>query len=97
MMSEAGRERVLENGGFDYDMVIDVPIRWGMGYCITPGAVPAAVGSRVAWWAGNGGSMSWVDLDRRMAFGYAPNRWITGPHELDRSVNLLNAVYESLK
>ena len=40
--------------------------------------------------------MSYVDLERRMAFGYAQNRWIRGPHELDRSRTLLDAVYVSL-
>ena len=37
-----------------------------------------------------------VDLDRRLAFGYAQNRWIRGAHELDRSRRILEAVYASL-
>ena len=42
--------------------------------------------------------MEWshVDLDRRMAFGYAQNRWMRGAHELDRSRGLLGAVYASM-
>lgn len=40
--------------------------------------------------------MSYVDLDRRMSFGYTQNRWIRGAHELDRSRRLLDAVYASL-
>jgi CubicO group peptidase (beta-lactamase class C family) len=71
-----------------------IPIRWGLGYCLDP-LVAAAAGSRTAFWGGNGGSMSYVDLDRRMAFGYAQNRWIRGAHELDRSRRLLEAVYAS--
>jgi len=44
----------------------------------------------------HGGSMSFVDLDRRFSFGYVPNRWITGAHEMDRSMRLLNEVYLAL-
>jgi hypothetical protein len=60
----------------------------------TPG-VPE--GARAAWWAGNGGSLSFVDLDARMALGFTPNRWISGAHEQDRSRSLLQAAYESLR
>src|SRR5262245_6682648 len=97
LMSEAGRERVLERRVAGPDVVLDVPLRWGLGYSLSAEFVEGAAGSRIAFWAGNGGSMSWVDLDHRMSFGYAPNRWITGPHENDRSVNILKAVYECLK
>jgi len=72
-----------------------IPIHWGLGYCLDP-LVAAGEGSRTAFWGGNGGSMSYVDLDRRMEFGYAQNRWIRGAHELDRSRRILDAVYASL-
>jgi CubicO group peptidase (beta-lactamase class C family) len=96
LMSEAGRERVLEQQAAGVDLVLDMPLRWGMGYSLNAEIVPASGGSRVAWWAGNGGSMSFVDLDRRFSFGYVPNRWITGAHEMDRSLRLLNEVYLAL-
>ena len=53
-------------------------------------------GARAAWWAGNGGSMSFIDLDARMALGYTPNRWISGKHETDRAGRLIQAAYQSL-
>jgi hypothetical protein len=52
--------------------------------------------ARVAWWGGNGGSMAFVDLDVRMAIGFTPNRWISGPHEQDRSRRLIAAAYAGL-
>jgi CubicO group peptidase (beta-lactamase class C family) len=97
LLSEAGRERVLERRVDGPDVVLDVPLRWGLGYSLNAEFVEGASSSRIAFWAGNGGSMSWVDLDHRMSFGYAPNRWITGPHENDRSVSILKTVYECLK
>jgi hypothetical protein len=66
---------------------------WSSGCCSTH---ILDFAPRVAYWGGNGGSMAFVDLDRRMSFGYAQNRWIRGPYELDRCRVLLTAVYESL-
>ena len=96
MMSEAGRERVLEQTGGGVDVVLGLPITWGQGYSLDAAYVPNAVGRRVAFWPGGGGSMSWVDLDYRMSFGYVPNRWLTGPHEQTRSRSILQAVYRCL-
>ena len=67
-----------------------------MGYCPNGEIVPASGDTRVAWWAGNGGSMSYVDLDARMSLGYVPNRWIGGKYETDRARNLIRAAYQSL-
>jgi CubicO group peptidase (beta-lactamase class C family) len=96
LMSDTGRERVLEQQAFNVDLVLNIPLRWGMGYSLNNEIVPASGGTRVAWWGGNGGSMSFVDLDRRFSFGYVPNRWITGAREMDRSMRLLNEVYLAL-
>jgi CubicO group peptidase (beta-lactamase class C family) len=96
LLSEAGRERVLERQADGVDVVLGYPIPWGLGYNLASHYIAGAAGSRVAYWGGNGGSMSFVDLDRRMSFGFAQNRWIRGPHELDRVQNILKAVYESL-
>lgn len=98
LMSDAGRYRVLEQQSDGADLVIGVPCRWGMGFSLEmmlfPG-VPA--GARAAWWAGNGGSLSFIDLDARMAIGYVPNRWISGPYEQYRSGNVVRAAYQALQ
>lgn len=60
----------------------------GVDYYI---GTPAERDGQVSLLIQGGGSMSYVDLDARMAFGYAPNRWITGSHEQDRSMNVLKA------
>jgi CubicO group peptidase (beta-lactamase class C family) len=98
LMSDAGRHRVLEQQSDGADLVIGVPCRWGMGFSLEmmlfPG-VPA--NARAAWWAGNGGSLSFIDLDARMAIGYVPNRWISGPYEQYRSGNVVRAAYQALQ
>ena len=56
--------------------------------------VPA--GARAAWWAGNGGSLSFIDLDARMSIGFVPNRWIGGRFEQYRSGNVVRAAYQAI-
>jgi hypothetical protein len=53
-------------------------------------------GARAAWWAGNGGSLSFIDLDARMSIGFVPNRWIGGRFEQYRSSNIVRAAYMAL-
>lgn len=96
LMSDAGRRRALEVQADGPDLILDIPLRWGMGYCLNTEIVPTAAAHRVAWWAGNGGSMSFTDLDARLSFGYVPNKWITGGHEMDRSLRLLNEICAAL-
>jgi CubicO group peptidase (beta-lactamase class C family) len=95
-MSEAGRLRLAEPQTSGMDVVLGLPLVWGLGYCLVPFMTPEdsqTFGRNVGHWGGGGGSMSYVDLDARLAYGYTPNRWLTGPHEQDRSMNVLRAVY----
>jgi CubicO group peptidase (beta-lactamase class C family) len=97
LMSDAGRQRVLEPQSEGADLVIGVPCRWGMGFALELAPFPGVpAGTRAAWWAGNGGSLSFIDLDQRMAIGFVPNRWITGPYEQWRSASIVRAAYRAL-
>lgn len=89
--------RVLEQQSDGADLVIGVPCRWGMGFSLELMLFPGVPGgTRAAWWAGNGGSLSWIDLDAHMSIGFVPNRWIRGPFEVARSGNIVRAAYASL-
>ncbi len=97
LMSERGRRRVLEQQSDGIDLVIGATCRWGMGYSLENQLYPGVpAGARVAWWAGNGGSTSFVDLDARMSIGFVPNRWISGRYEQYRSGTMIAAAYQSL-
>jgi CubicO group peptidase (beta-lactamase class C family) len=97
MISDRGRARVLEQQSDGVDLVIGVPCRWGMGFSLETSHLPGVpAGARAAWWAGNGGSMSFIDLDARMALGFTPNRWICGAYETNRARQLIRAAYQSL-
>jgi CubicO group peptidase (beta-lactamase class C family) len=97
LMSDAGRKRMLEQQCEGNDLVLGLPLRWGMGYSLAGEFFGVPASSRVAWWGGNGGSMSFVDLDACMAIGFAPNRWLGGDFaSLERARNIIRAAYASL-
>jgi CubicO group peptidase (beta-lactamase class C family) len=96
LMSDAGRARVLEQQSDGPDLVIGLPCRWAMGFSLEMLMFPGVAGARAAWWAGNGGSLSFIDLDARMSIGFVPNRWIAGRFEQYRSGNIVRAAYEAL-
>jgi CubicO group peptidase (beta-lactamase class C family) len=98
LMSDAGRERVLEQQSDGLDLVLGIEARWGMGYSLEQTLAGAPASARVAHWAGNGGSLSFVDLDARMAIGYTPNRWLGGsyPLSMQRAINIVKAAYASV-
>jgi CubicO group peptidase (beta-lactamase class C family) len=97
LMSEAGRARVLEQQSDGVDLVIGIAARWGMGYSLEGSHFGLPPTRRVAWWGGNGGSMSFVDLDTRMSVGYVPNRWLGGDAmSLERARNLVVAACASV-
>jgi CubicO group peptidase (beta-lactamase class C family) len=88
LLSDAGREQVLRNEVDGVGLVLGAPMRWGMGYALSsPTGMNFA--PRSAYWAGNGGSLSYVDLDARMSVGFAMNRWVRGEHENDRSLDMI--------
>lgn len=98
LMSDAGRARVLEQQSDGPDLVTGLPMRWGMGYSLDGQIFGLPPSRRIGWWAGNGGSMAYVDLDARMSIGYVPNRWLAGDlFSLERARNLIGAAYAALE
>jgi CubicO group peptidase (beta-lactamase class C family) len=96
-MSAAGARRVLDVQSDGIDLIFGLPVRWGLGYALGSDILlPGIPGDAIAFWMGNGGSLSFVDMDRRMSVAFTQNRWIDGRHENDRRFALLKAVYEAL-
>ncbi len=70
--------RVFEVQAEGTDLVLSVPVRYGMGYALQMPSAPA-IGAwnpdgRVCWWTGYGGAIVVNDLDSRTTVAYAPNR-----------------------
>ena len=76
LLSEAGCNRVFEEQANGDDLVLGVPIRFGMGYGLGSQTMP--LGPRTCFWGGWGGSIIVVDLDLRLAVSYVMNRMESG-------------------
>ena len=90
------RLRVIEQQVRGTDLVFGFPINWGLGFSLDGAFLSGEEGGRQAWWGGAGGSIAFVDLDRRMSFAYVPNKWITGGFEQERARRLLRATCAAL-
>jgi hypothetical protein len=53
------------------DLVIGMPVKWGLGYGLLPEGRLAAGG-------GSGGSLVIIDVDRRITFAYVMNKMAPG-------------------
>lgn len=75
LLSQATLDRIFEVQAEGVDLVLLVPVRFGIGYALPePASAPAVPEGRVCWWTGYGGSIVVNDLDRRTTVAYAPNR-----------------------
>jgi CubicO group peptidase (beta-lactamase class C family) len=74
LLSRAGVERVLEEQTRGTDLVLGVPIVFGMGFGLNDPAFPISPNRRAFFWGGWGGSLAIVDLDARVSIAYVMNR-----------------------
>ncbi len=66
--------KTIEEQLYDTDLVLNIPIRWGLGFGLTAKEMPLGPNPRTFFWGGWGGSIVVVDLDARLAFAYVMNK-----------------------
>ncbi|MFN0148774.1 MAG: serine hydrolase domain-containing protein [Dehalococcoidia bacterium] len=98
LLSPEACELVFREQSRGMDLVLGVPMRFGIGYGLPDAeAVPFIPEGRVCFWGGWGGSLIIVDLDRRMTVAYMMNRMLSEGTVGDaRGKALLAAAYTSL-
>jgi CubicO group peptidase (beta-lactamase class C family) len=96
LMSPAGCARVFDEQSFGKDLVLGVPVRFGMGYGLTSDQMPMGPNPHIAYWGGWGGSTVVVDQDARMCVSYVMNRMEGSLMGDLRGFSLTQAVYQSL-
>ena len=95
LLSPAALRKATSTQIYGYDVVLRVPLRWGLGFALTQ--QPAKHGSsRGLFWGGYGGSNLYVDLDKKISMGYAMNNGVLNFIGDRRSMRLATAVYEAL-
>jgi CubicO group peptidase (beta-lactamase class C family) len=89
---------VLEPQSDGIDLVIGIPVRFGLGYGLPhPVTFPnLPAGGRACTWGGYGGSTIVVDQDHRMTVSYVMNRMEAGIIGDDRGQGLVRATYAAL-
>ena len=97
LMSPGGCLAVLEEQTNGVDLVIGLPLRFGLGYGLPGEEMPAVPNDKVCYWGGYGGSVVTCDLENRIAFSYVMNRMEAGIVGDERGFSLWRAVYESLE
>lgn len=97
-LSEATRRTVFDEQSHGIDLVLGIPLRFGIGYALASDDAPLNTANlRTCYWGGRGGSLVVNDLDARMTVAYVMNQMtylgLTDP----RGQKLLQAAYKSLK
>ncbi len=96
LLSDAGARRALEAQVSGTDLVLGVPITFGMGYGHVSPMLPLSPNKNVVFWGGWGGSTIVLDFDAQLAFSYVMNRMEPGALGDPRGMRLGAALYASL-
>ncbi len=73
ILSEAGCRKALELQIEGNDLILGLPVRYGMGFGLAGGAVPFPNPNTI-YWGGYGGSLVVIDMDARATYAYAMNK-----------------------
>ncbi len=92
IMSEAGCRRALEPQIEGQDLILDMPVRFGLGFAVSAGMMP---NPNTIYWGGLGGSLAIIDLDARTTIAYAPNK-MSGTIGDMRAVGLAMVAWEAM-
>ena len=76
LLSAQGTEAIFEEQSNGRDLVLNVPLRFGMGFGLASATMP--MGPRSCAWGGYGGSLVINDLDARLTIAYVMNRMEAG-------------------
>ena len=96
LLSAAGCERVFDEQIHGTDLVLGVPLRFGMGYGLNSEELPLSPNPRTCFWGGYGGSIIVIDLDARMTVCYVMNRMESGLVGDMRGASVVFAAYAGL-
>ncbi len=96
VLSERTLDLILEEQCHRQDLVLGVPIRWGLGFGLRSDVIPLAPSERMFFWGGWGGSLVVVDRDERLGFSYVMNKMGEGTLGDTRGIGLAMALYGAL-
>lgn len=95
LLSEAGCRKALELQSAGTDMILGIPIRYGMGFGLPSELVPLPNPNTI-YWGGYGGSLILIDMDARATFSYVMNKMNSGLTGDPRSFGLIGAMWVAM-
>jgi CubicO group peptidase (beta-lactamase class C family) len=94
LLSEDGVRALFSEQANGIDLVLGVPLRYGLGYGLASETLP--MGPNMCAWGGYGGSVVFNDLDSRTTYAYVMNRMEAGLVGDERGASVGIAVAQSL-
>jgi CubicO group peptidase (beta-lactamase class C family) len=95
LLSSATVDRIFERQSEGVDLVLGMPVSFGLGYAIADANDALGIASgRVCYWGGWGGSIVINDLDNRITMTYMMNRMQAGLVGNETSVALIGKLGE---
>lgn len=89
-------EKSIEEQSYGPDLVLILPIRFGLGWGLTSKEMPIGPNPRTFYWGGWGGSVAVVDLDAKLSFSYVMNKMNSSLTGDTRTIRLVRALYKAL-
>jgi len=86
-------EKAIEEQCSGTDLVLGVPIRYGLGFGLNSREIPISPNPRTFFWNGFGGSSLVIDLDARLSWAYAMNKLYSN---VPRDMAINKALYAAL-
>ncbi|MFT4564575.1 MAG: CubicO group peptidase (beta-lactamase class C family) [Gammaproteobacteria bacterium] len=98
LLSPKTIDRIFEEQANGKDIVLGIPLRFGIGYGLASEAVPFIPNpnGRICFWGGWGGSLVINDLDNELTFAYMMNKMGEGTVGDARGAALIQAMYRGL-
>ncbi len=93
ILSPEGCEVVFEQQISGEDLILPLPVTFGMGYGISSPEMPIGPNARTCFWGGWGGSIVVNDLENRLTVSYVMNKMGQGTTGDDRGIGILFATY----
>ena len=78
------------------DLVLGVPLSFGLGFGLVSESVPLSPNKNACFWGGWGGSNILVDQDAQMSVAFVMNKMHDGLMGDPRSLRMLEAIYRAL-
>jgi CubicO group peptidase (beta-lactamase class C family) len=87
-------EKAIEEQCYGTDLLLGVPIRYGLGFGLNSKEAPIGPNQRSFFWMGWGGSLMLMDLDAKLSWSYVMNKMKNPPDP--RSAGISQALYAAL-